>query len=122
MMGWMGWISIVADVGLNLHAIAALVLSRAKPAAVVSLWARRSGWLAAAFVLVACGAFVFLTWSGVSAVHAVDPSMRAMQFARMISNGINCMFVGSTGALLPIVVALWLARKARARGPTPVAP
>lgn len=121
-MGWMGWISIVAAVGLNLHAVAALVLSRGEPAPVVSRWARRSGWLAAAFVLLTCGAFVLLTWSGVSAVHDADPSMRAMEFARMISNGINCVFVGSTGALLPVVVALWLARKARARGPTPVAP
>jgi hypothetical protein len=121
-MGWIGWISTVAAVGLNLLAIAALVLSRGEPVAVVSSWARRIGWLALAFVLLATTAFVVLGWIGIGNMNAADPSMRAMMLARVISDGMNCFCLGSTGALLPVVAALWLARKARAQGHTPTAP
>lgn len=121
-MRWMDWIATGSATAINLHAFAAVVFSRGQPAPVVSAWARRTGLLAAAFVLLACGAFVVVTLNGIAAVRDADLDMRATRFARMISEGINCVGFGFGGAMMPVVIALWLARKARAQGPAPTAP
>lgn len=112
-MSWPSWLLTAAAVGVNLHAVTALVLSRDKPAPVVRRWARRSAWLAGAFVVLWGIVIVSLVRSGTSATGAADPAMRAAELARQISEGINCAAFGVLGSMLPVVVALWLGWKAR---------
>ena len=112
-MSWLGWIYMAAALGLNLHAISAIALSRGKPLPVVRCWAQRSGWLVLGFLGLS-GVFLALAVrGGVSAVDAADPSMRAEQLARQISEGINCAAFSVVASVLPVFVALWLGWRAR---------
>jgi hypothetical protein len=112
-MDWLGWIHTVAAVGLNLHAVAALVLSRGKATSVVRRWAQRSGWLVLAFFGLSGVVLGLVVRGGASAVESADPSVRATQFARQISEGINCAAIIVLASVLPVIVAFWLGWKAR---------
>jgi hypothetical protein len=112
-INWLGWLSTAASVGINLHAASAVLLSRGKPLAVVRRWARRSGWLVAAFLGLAVVVVVLTVQDGASAGDPADPSMRATRLARQISEGMNCAAVFLVASALPVVVALWLGWRAR---------
>lgn len=109
-MSWIAWIYMAAAVGLNLHAVSAIVLSRGKPLPVVHRWARRSGWLVGGFLGLS-GVVIALAVRG--GADATDPSMRAEQLARQISEGVNCAAVSVLGSVLPVIVTLWLGWRAR---------
>ena len=113
MMSWIGSIYTAAALALNLHAVAAIVLSRGKPLPVVRRWAQRSGWLVLAFLGLSGVVIALAVRGGVSAVDAADPSMRAEQLARQISEGMNCAAFSVVGSTLPVFVALWLGWRAR---------
>jgi hypothetical protein len=112
-MSWLGWIYMASALGLNLHAASAIVLSRGKPLPVVRRWARRSGWLVGGFLGLSGVVIALAVRGGASAVDAADPSMRAEQLARQISEGINCAAVSVLGSVLPVCVAIWLGWRAR---------
>ena len=112
-MSWLGSIYTSAALGLNLHAVAAIVLSRGKPLPVVRRWAQRSGWLVLAFLGLSGVVIALVVRSGASAVDAADPSMRAEQLGRQISEVMNCATVTIVGSALPGFVALWLGRRVR---------
>ena len=113
-MSWLGWIHTAAAVGLNLHAVAALVLARGTTSAPVARrWARRSGWLVLAYLVLSGVVVALVVRGGASAAEPADPSMHASQLAQQISEGINCAAVFVLGSVLPGIVAIWLGLKAR---------
>ena len=113
MITWLGWLSTAASVGINLHAASAVLLSWGKPLAVVRRWARRSGWLVAAFLGLAVVAVALAVHDAASAGDPADPSMRATRLAQQISAGMNCTAAFLVASALPVVVALWLGWRAR---------
>jgi predicted sugar kinase len=105
----------VVAVGSNLHAVAALVLGvRAKDAADVARHARRCGWSAAATTLLALGGFALAFAIG-GVPRGEDPVDRASHLAALISETINCAAFALLAALLPVVVAVVLTRRAARR-------
>jgi hypothetical protein len=112
-MSWLGWIHTAAAVGINLHAVAALVLSRGKPLPVVRRWARRSGWLVGGFLGLSGVVVALVVRGGASAMESADPSMRAAQLGRQISEVMNCAALVVLVSTLPFIGALWLWWKAR---------
>jgi hypothetical protein len=113
-MSWLGWIHMATAAALNLHAVAAIALARGTASApAVRGWARRSAWLLFAYLGLSALVVGLLVRGGEGALTSADPSMRATELARHISEGINCVAVFFMGSVLPGIVAIWLGRKGR---------
>jgi hypothetical protein len=101
-----------AVIGVNLHAILALVLARGKAAPALPPLARRSALLAFGFIVLS-GVLCALSVQQVTrGANSGDPVAFAGMLARQISEGINCAAFSALGALLPVFAALWLSAKA----------
>lgn len=112
-MNWLSSSLSIFAVGVNLHALVALVLCWRKSGPELRSWARRSRWLAVAFTLLSGVVLVVVVRPGESAETISDPAARAATLANQIAQGLNCAAFGAVGSVLPAVVAFWLWRKAR---------
>lgn len=110
-MTWLNWLLPLAAGGVNLHALAALVLSRGKAGPELRGWARRSGWLAGALVVLV-GVGVVIVVRG-TPTDSADPAAQASRWVNQLVEGINCAAFGALASALPVVVALWMGGKVR---------
>ncbi len=108
----LNWLITPAAVVVNLHALAALVLARGDTA-LVRRWARRSGRLVVAFVVLSGVLVVLEVRQATSPSGAADPAERATNLARHLTVAINCGAFCGLATALPFGAALWLHFKAR---------
>ncbi len=100
-------------VAANVHAIAVVVVvlvRRTVPAPTLRRLAKRCD--VSLIVFIAFSIFVFLRGMRQGSA-AVDPSQKASLLANAISEGMNCAALLVPSSIIPIVVALWLRRRAR---------
>jgi|SRR5580704_5635804 hypothetical protein len=109
------WLVSAAALGINVHALVALVRGmRARDAATIARHARRCGWsIAGVVLLLAAGlAATFLT----NDIYRSDgPEARATRLAMMISELMNCVAFIVILALLPSIAAAVLHVRAQRR-------
>lgn len=114
----LSWLTSAVALGINAHAVAALVIGiRARDAPIVARYARRCAWSAACFAgLMGIGlAASFLTND---AYQGDSPTERASRLAMLISEVINTTAFAVLVSLLPLIAAAVLhlrALRARAR-------
>lgn len=107
----------VVALGINVHAVAALVLGiRSRDAVALARHARRCAWSAAGFVLLSA---VGLAASVITndEFRGDDPARRAARLAMSISEGMNCTAFTVLAVSLPLVAAAVLRWRARQAGP-----
>jgi hypothetical protein len=112
-MNWLNWCLSIFAVGVNLHALVALVLCWRKSGPELRSWARRSRWLAVTLPVLSGVVVVFVVRLGESPETISDPAARASRLASQIAQGLNCAAFGAVASVLPAVVAFWLWRRAR---------
>jgi hypothetical protein len=114
------WVMGVAALGINLHALVALVRGlRADDVARIARLSRRVGWMAAGFVLL-LGVGLAGSILTRDAQPGGEPSDQATRFARNISETVNTIAFGVFAVVLPCIVAVALRLRAR-RAPPPQA-
>ena len=95
----------------NVHAIATAIWARRTPPAPVLRRLANRCWIS----LLALNALLALLF--IQALRAdfaaTDPGERATRLAYIISAVMNCTAFAVMGSILPFVVGIWLARKAR---------
>jgi hypothetical protein len=112
----MTWLTGAAALGINLHALVALVRGlRASDMTVVARHARRRGWSAAGFALL-LGAGLADTILTNRARQGDEPTADATRLATDISHAMNTTAFGVMAVVLPCIVAAVLSMRARRSG------
>jgi hypothetical protein len=109
----LSWLIGILALGINAHAVVALVRGlRARDAAAVTRQARRCGWSVAAFIVV-MGAGLAASTLTRGALRGDGPSARAERIASTIAELLNCAAFTVLGTSLPGVAAAVLHVRAR---------